>query len=273
MKGRRVLVTFIAACAAVCIMTPSVAQAANTTCPNAWMLSLGERGQDFVAASTSVYYKVSVVAGRSYSIMAWAPFQDPATSLVSIDTNFFTDNACTVAAATVDSTDREPNLNTTSHDGDVDSIIPNFTGTLCIRTANLVATGYYIHTMVVETSLFSPWWFTGGTNQAYVELRNNMANATNGPLTFYAPTGAVCGTSNFSLDANGNTAVLIDGVGTCVGFIFGSAQLVFQGTPGGMTANITTIDVRTAPRSTRRSRHAWFGVIRLGDVTRWYRQA
>ena len=28
MKGRRVLVTFIAACATVCIMTPSVAQAA-----------------------------------------------------------------------------------------------------------------------------------------------------------------------------------------------------------------------------------------------------
>ena len=243
MKGRRVLVTFIAACATLCIMTPSIAQAANTTCANAWMLSLGERGQDFVAASTSVYYKVSVVAGRSYSIMAWAPFQDPGTSAVSIDTNFFTDNACTVAAATVDSTDREPNLNTTSHDGDVDSIIPNFTGTLYIRTANLIATSYYIHTMVVETSLFSPWWFTGGTNQAYVELRNNMNGPTTGTLTFYAPTGAVCGTSNFSLNGNGNAAVLINGVGTCVGSIFGSAQVVFQGTPGGMTANITTLDV------------------------------
>jgi len=243
MKGRRVFVTFIAACATVCIMTPSVAQAANTTCANAWMLSLGERGQDFVAASTSVYYKVSVVAGRSYSIMAWAPFQDPGTSAVSIDTNFFTDNACTVAAATVDSSDREPNLNTTSHDGDVDSIIPNFTGTLYIRTANLIATSYYIHTMVVETSLFSPWWFTGGTNQAYVELRNNMASSTTGTLTFYASTGAVCGTSNFSLAGNGNAAVQINAIGTCAGSVSGSAQVAFQGTPGGMAANITTLDV------------------------------
>ena len=242
MKGRRVLVTFIAACATVCIMTPSVAQAA-ATCANANMLALGERAQEFVAASGSAFYKVSVVAGRSYSIMAWAPFQDPGTSLVSIDTSFFTDNACTLAAATVDTTDREPNLNTTSHDGDVDSIIPNFTGTLYIRTANLVATSYYIHTMVVETSLFSPWWFTGGTNQAYVELRNNMSSSTTGTLTFYASTGAVCGTSNFSLNGNGNSAVQINAVGTCAGSVSGSAQVAFQGTPGGMAANITTLDV------------------------------
>ena len=242
MKGRRVLVTFIAACATVCIMTPSVAQAA-VTCSNANMLALGERGQDIVPASGSLYYKVAVVAGRSYSIMTWAPYQEAGTSLVSLDTAFYTDSACTVAAATVDQTDREPILSTTSHNGDAVSIIPTFTGTLFVRVINSVATAYYASTVVMETSLFSPWWFTGGTNQAYVELRNNMNGATTGTLTFYASTGAVCGTSNFSLNGNGNTAVLINGVGTCVGSIFGSAQVAFQGQPGGMAANITTLDV------------------------------
>ena len=180
MKGRRVLVTFIAACATVCIMTPSVAQAA-VTCSNANMLALGERGQDIVPASGSLYYKVAVVAGRSYSIMTWAPYQEAGTSLVSLDTAFYTDSACTVAAATVDQTDREPILSTTSHNGDAVSIIPTFTGTLFVRVINSVATAYYASTVVMETSLFSPWWFTGGTNQAYVELRNNM----NGSYDWY----------------------------------------------------------------------------------------
>lgn len=242
MKGRRVLVTFIAACATVCIMTPSVAQAA-ATCANANMLALGERAQEFVAASGSGFYKVAVVAGRSYAIMAWAPYQDAGVSAVSLDTAFYTDSACTVLAATVDQTDREPSLSAGNHNGDAVSIIPTFTGTLYVRAINNVATAYYVNTVVMETSLFSPWWFTGGTNQAYVELRNNMTNSTTGTLTFYASNGVVCGTSNFSLAGNGNTAVLINGVGTCVGSIFGSAQVAFQGQPGGMAANITTLDV------------------------------
>jgi hypothetical protein len=140
-------------------------------------------------------------------------------------------------------TDREPTLSTINHNGDAVSIIPTFTGTLFVRVINNVATGYYVNTMVMETSLFSPWWFTGGTNQAYVELRNNMSSGTTGTLTFYASNGAVCGTSNFSLNGNGNAAVQINAVGTCAGSVSGSAQLVFQGTPGGMAANITTLDV------------------------------
>jgi hypothetical protein len=164
-------------------------------------------------------------------------------SAVSLDTAFYTDSACTVLAATVDQTDREPSLSAGNHNGDAVSIIPTFTGTLYVRAINNVATAYYVNTVVMETSLFSPWWFTGGTNQAYVELRNNMTNSTTGTLTFYASNGVVCGTSNFSLAGNGNTAVLINGVGTCVGSIFGSAQVAFQGTPGGMAANITTLDV------------------------------
>ena len=183
MKGRRVLVTFIAACATVCIMTPSVAQAA-ATCANANMLALGERAQEFVAASGSGFYKVAVVAGRSYAIMAWAPYQDAGVSAVSLDTAFYTDSACTVLAATVDQTDREPSLSAGNHNGDAVSIIPTFTGTLYVRAINNVATAYYVNTVVMETSLFSPWWFTGGTNQAYVELRNNMTNSTTGHSDF-----------------------------------------------------------------------------------------
>jgi len=92
-------------------------------------VALGERAQEFVAASGSGFYKVAVVAGRSYAIMAWAPYQDAGVSAVSLDTAFYTDSACTVAAATVDQTDREPSLSAGNHNGDAVSIIPTFTGT------------------------------------------------------------------------------------------------------------------------------------------------
>lgn len=244
MKGRRVPVTFIAACATVCLMTPSVALAANTTCVNADFIALGQAATGYtIGASGSLFYKARFVAGRSYSVMAWAPFQDAGESTVSLDTNLFTDSACTVAAATVDATDFEPAFDVTSHGGDVDSIIPTVTGTFYISVSNAVATAYTINLLVMESTLFSPWWFTGGTNQAYVELRNNMSSTTTGTLTFYASNGAVCGTSNFTIPGNGNSAVQINGVGTCATSVSGSAQLSFFGTPGGMAANITTLDV------------------------------
>jgi hypothetical protein len=244
MKGRRVLVTFIAACATVCIMTPSVAQAANTTCPNANFIALGQHSGFYtIGASGALFFKARLQAGRSYSLSAWAPFQDAGQSTVSLDINVYTDSACSVLAAGGSATDFEPAFDVDSHGGDTDTIIPTVSGTFYIRVDNTVATAYGMYLLVMETTLYSPWWFTGGTNQAYVELRNNMSQTTTGTLTFYSATGVVCGTSNFTIAANGNSAVQINGVGSCAGTVSGSAQLAFQGTPGGMAANITTLDV------------------------------
>jgi hypothetical protein len=243
MKGRRVLGTFIAACATVCILTPSVAQAANTTCANADFLYLNERAQYFIGASGSLFFKFRAAAGRSYSVLAWGPFQDAGEGGVSLNLDLFSDSACTTGATTVSTADREPLLITDNHVADEDSIIASVDGTVYVRLDNGFASAYTVHVVVVETTIFSPWWFTGGTNQAYVELRNNMNSSTTGTLTFYAANGAVCGTSAVSVNGNGNSAVQINAVGTCASSVSGSAQLSFQGTPGGMTANITTLDV------------------------------
>jgi hypothetical protein len=247
MKGRRVLVTFIAACATVCVMTPSVAQAANTTCVNADTVVLGQMGAYTIGAgggaTPSLYFKARLTAGRSYALMAWAPFQDAGEGGAFLAVDTFSDSACTTAAATVNGTDFEPDLTPTAHTGDADSIIPTVTGTYYIQVTNGVASAYTANFLAIETTLFSPWWFTGGTNQAYVEMRNNTSQTATGTLTFYSSTGVVCGTSAFTLSANGNSAVQINTVGTCASTVSGSAQLSFNGKPGGMVANITTLDV------------------------------
>jgi hypothetical protein len=97
--------------------------------------------------------------------------------------------------------------------------------------------------LFIETTLFSPWWFTGGTNQAYVEVRNNMNAATTAALTFYRSNGTVCGTTNVPMSGNGNAAVEINTVGACAAAVSGSAQIAFPGTAGGLAANITTLSV------------------------------
>ena len=95
--------------------------------------------------------------------------------------------------------------------------------------------------MIVETTLFSPWWFSGGTNQAFVEVKNNMLGPTNALVTLYRSDGTVCGTADVPLAGNGNAAIVVGSIGTCAGGS-GSAQIAFAGTPGGLIANITTID-------------------------------
>ena len=61
MKVRRALPTLIATCATICIMMPSVAHAANTTCANADFMFLGERAQYTIGASRSnLYFKTNV---------------------------------------------------------------------------------------------------------------------------------------------------------------------------------------------------------------------
>jgi hypothetical protein len=227
------------------LFAPAPAFAANTTCPNADFIFPGERAQYFAAASTSLFFKTKVVAGRSYAVMAWAPFNDAGEGGASVGIDMFSDSNCTTFAAGVNTTDYEPQLfGIPSHSGDHDNIIPTADGTIYINVTNFVAVGTTVHVLVMETTLFSPWWFTGGTNQAFVEVRNNMSQATTATVTLYKNTGVVCGTTQVVLAAHANAAVLVNSVGTCATTPFwGSAQIAFPGTPGGLAANTTTIDV------------------------------
>jgi hypothetical protein len=249
MRANRVVLTLLAMCTTLCVLTPAVAQAQPVNpCTLADFGLPGEASQfNPVASGDSVYLKTRLKAGRSYVGLAWAPIgggplgEDSAD--LSID--YFTDDTCTTAAATVAvlPATAEPSLIVAGHAGAQVSIIPTTTGTFYIRIHNNAPTQTLLKTMIFETTIFSPWWFTGGTNQAYVEVRNNSSHTVAAQLTAFRPDGTVCGTSNLSIAGDGNAAVDIGALGTCRAAVSGSAQLAFQGMPGGLTANITTIDV------------------------------
>ena len=196
MTGRRFHVMFLAAFAAVGVFSPSVAQAANNSCVNADFLFLGERAQCTIASTGSLFFKARVTANRSYSVLAWGPTQDVGEGGVNLSVTLYSDSSCTTGAAGADSTDYEPLVSLVpGHASDSDSLIPPADGVVYIQVANNIGAPYTMHVLIIETTLFSPWWFTGGTNQAFVEIRNNMNDTTDAKLTAYGPTGAVCGTT------------------------------------------------------------------------------
>ena len=242
MKGR-CLVMVLAAFAAVGVFNPSVAEAANTSCPPAVFLFLGERAQYTIASTGSLYFKARVTANRSYSVLAWGPTQDESEGGVNLSVTLYSDSTCTATAAGVDATDYEPLVSLVpGHTSDIDSLIPPADGVVYIQVANNIGAAYTMHVLIIETTLFSPWWFAGGSNQAFVEVRNNMNDLTSAKLTLYGPSGAICGSTTLNIPGNGNTAVSINNTGTCASVVSGSAQISFPGTAGGMAANITTID-------------------------------
>ena len=243
MKFNRILVASMAACTTVGLIAASTAQGQiNTTCANANFIFLGERVSQFHQNDASLYFKARVTAGRSYTVIAWAPFQAAGQGGANLAVSIWGDAACSTEAIGVDSTDYEPRVNLIpDHTGEQDSIIPSADGTIYIQVVNSVGIAYTTQVLMMETTLFSPWWFTGGTNQAFIEMRNNMTTATTAQVTMYRPDGIACGSTAVTIPGNGNSAISVGAVGTCAAGS-GSAQIAFAGTPGGMIANITTID-------------------------------
>ena len=57
---------------------------------------------------------------------------------------------------------------------------------ITIELTNERAIAHAVNILMMETTLFSPWWFTGGTNQAFVEIGNTTNMALEPVVTFDA---------------------------------------------------------------------------------------
>jgi hypothetical protein len=250
-KGREVrnhpvLTTIIAAVAIVGLSKPSIAQEPpGALCNSSPYLFPGQQRESVVnpAALRDGYYKTRVTAGRSYSVMAWGPA--PAGGVVDLTLALFSDSACTTPAESSTTLSYEPSTVVPGHSGAQASIVPTFTGPLYIRvTNNNVFRDETVNILLMETTQFSPWWFTGGTNQAFIEVRNNMfVPSVLIQVTLFRSDGSICGSSDNFIPGNGNIAIAVKTIGACATAVSGSAQIAFLGTPGGIAANITTIDV------------------------------
>jgi len=162
---------------------------------------------------------------------------------------FFTDAGTTAATVTY----------AADHEVDIDippsitfaqtKIVPATTGThwLKVSTSSAPAAAYEFNLILVETTLFSPWWFvdTPFGYEAFVHFRNNTSSPVTLIVTAYAGTGAQAAPPmTFVIPGNAAGALAVgDTLGAADGF--GSAQIAHSGPPGAVFANLTTLSAIT----------------------------
>jgi hypothetical protein len=210
-------------------------------------MMIGETASDTVPASGSVYYKIGIQFNRSYAVMAWQPFEDAGEG--GSDTNvtvYLGSGTCTVVQFQPNvAIDNDPDMAWPGARGHAVSFISSpldINSTKILRVENRIASAYAIRLLVVDTTLNSPWWFTVGTNNAFVEIRNNAPVSRTMTLTAFLNTGVACGTTTAIVPGNGNMAINIKDYPACAAVGVGSARLTYAGAPGAFVANITTID-------------------------------
>ena len=221
--------------------TPSLA--VNDTCANREAILVGSTDNVSIPATSSRFYATRLQAGRSYVMLAWTPFEDLSEGGGAVSLALFSDTTCTtLAPGDISIESREPFSNIASADIDAIAVIPTTSGEFVLRVNNSEARAVSHRIVIYETSLYSPWWFTGGTNSAFIEMSNRSNLATSVTVTMNTPAGTVCGTTTTSIPANGNTFVVVNDFPACVTAQSGSAQIAFLSTPGTIQANTTTID-------------------------------
>lgn len=234
-------------------VTPGVTFAQN--CANRKVLTLGERAVYPIAAHTNLPLQASVAGGRSYYFVAWSvePYPDGVNGGLYLST----DGNCKEMSDQGIQPVWEYAGAGPGTAGAAASLTPSASGTVYLFLENRTGANLTLRMLLIETTLFSPWWFTGGTNDAYIEIANgasfvnyqtefNVPNASLYALfpviTVYGPDGEVCGATLFFMYSRGSTKA-ISLRSLCPFTTSGSVQIVFNGAPGAIVANLTTLDV------------------------------
>jgi hypothetical protein len=213
------------------------ARAANDTRATALFGVLGGEKQQTLGAAVNGFFAYSLVSGRSYVAFCWQPGVEAGGSC-SVEIQ---DNTGAVVSTAANG---EPNTMAGGHTGDADALIPSASGTFYVRVTNNLGGATDTRMIMVETTLFSPWYFVSATNgyNGFIEIRNNTSSSITPVVTVYRDNGTVAGTNSPVIAANGTALVQANALNPDG---FGSVQIAYRGMPGAIAGNITTLSATT----------------------------
>jgi hypothetical protein len=218
-------------------LSPSVASG-QATLATANDGVLGELREPGIAAGGAYYLRYRLTANRSYYAVCWDPFRTDGASGCITDWR----NPSDLSVQAID--DMEPF--SIGPYGDGDTVKPTTSGVFYVRVDNSDAiSARTIHVMVIESTIFSPWLYVLGASgyDSYVEIRNNAAQTNSMTVRAYNNTGSVVGSTTVNVAGNGTALVTMSSIvpdGTA-----GSASITYNGQPGTVSANITTLSAAT----------------------------
>jgi hypothetical protein len=226
-------------------MVPLVASAQNTTFGTAATLAVSGKGKNQFynnAGNLNTFYVWFTAAGKSYCVETeGADFErtyidtvltvyraDQTTVIGSSDdvdspefTNYAGSRVCYIATAT---------------ESNYAKVVP-FSAT---------ATPQYYNIRVVENTLYSPWFFSGGGFEAFILIKNASVVARQAVVTLYDPAGAVIATSaSLSVPANGSRNFQVSAAAPA-GFgisavVNGGVRISSTAPLGSLVANVTSL--------------------------------
>ncbi len=163
------------------LISPMLAFGAGTACGTDTHLVADGRilDFDFIAPGTTGFYRVDLVAGRSYSIEVRQDFDVNNTDL----TISVLSGACPGAAVVVNNTaNTEPSTQVNAFRG---SFVPASTGTFHISVVhgNGAGVGRYVSVSVSDTTVFNPRWSTFATFITQWGFLNTTGTSLTGTLT------------------------------------------------------------------------------------------
>ncbi len=217
---------------------PSAA-GAQTTLATAYPGVLGQGRLLSIATTSQQYLRYRLTANRSYYAVCWNVFATDQATDCNVDWRNSGDTSVGTTA------EIEPfDGNFTIFGGDGDSMLPSTSGDYYVRVTNASGGVQSTNVMVIESTLFSPWWFVASSAgyQAFTEIRNNTSESITVTIRAYNSTGAIAGTTSPTIQPNGNTLVAL---GTYTGDGSGSVSITFAGPPASITANTTVLGTMT----------------------------
>ncbi|HEX2341473.1 MAG TPA: hypothetical protein VHI98_13420, partial [Vicinamibacterales bacterium] len=238
------------------LLSPLPARADNTSCKGAIFLvpdgSL-HTGM-FTAAGQLRWFRFAPKAGRSYSIgienlsptdlQPWVEFSEDNTRLESCTGPEFT---------TLFTESQEPASKAVK--GTIGSARASFTAEKSVDVFFAISTGkvkqsYRIH--VQETTMYSPWFTTMGTNETFYRLSNTTSGSVTATLRLVNEAGATVATHTVAIAADSVASVIYTGVAapgmiglTVADNTTGQAILTHSGPPGAIAISGSWGDGKT----------------------------
>lgn len=228
-------------------LVPALAHADNTTALGAYSLMPGATPSEATLSDAfpERWYRFTAVAGRSYCAETQGGVHfDTGASAFDIDTNLtvYRPDATTQITAN-DTAISEPRAFSLSR---ACWIAPVTEAPFIKVTRSFTGDAFNFRVRLVETTLFSPWYFVGGDYSAYTVLRNTTDLVLVYTINWRNGAGTIVGTVSSTLEGNAGTFIDARSImGVLPTHTNGSVEIVYNSAPGAIVANTTVLSATT----------------------------
>lgn len=227
------------------LLFASAAFAQNTTAGAAIQLTIGQTFHESTVDSTNTqrWFQLTVTSGRSYCAEAvMGRTQDVFDGQNDPSISVFRQDTTTLITSNDDTGFGEPGGHFNSRSC-WSPTATEFEYVKVVSHSSTISTTYAVR--VVETTLYSNWFFLGGDYSAYTLLRNTTSGNVSYVINWRNAAGAIVSTASGTLAANGSTFVDARSQSGALAAGSGTVEIAHNGSMDAIMATTTVLSATT----------------------------